>query len=70
MASTAATIQPSEEAQALLGNTQLKICCSLVTIRKYSKNDKLYFVDLRYLPPVPQTRLSTTTLSLSARDQS
>ncbi|OWY93108.1 hypothetical protein PHMEG_00037617 [Phytophthora megakarya] len=46
----------SEEAQALLGNTQLKICCSLVMIRKYSKNDKLYFVDLRYLPPVPQTR--------------
>ncbi|OWZ10375.1 hypothetical protein PHMEG_00016781 [Phytophthora megakarya] len=40
----------SEEAQALLGNTQLMVCGSLVTIRKYSKYDKLYYVDLRRLP--------------------
>ncbi|KAK1946225.1 hypothetical protein P3T76_001778 [Phytophthora citrophthora] len=41
----------SEEAQGLLDNTQLQVCGSLVTIRKYSKYDKLYYVVLHRLPP-------------------
>ncbi|KUF84773.1 hypothetical protein AM587_10001715 [Phytophthora nicotianae] len=40
----------NEEAQQALGNQQLSVCGSLVMIRKYSKYDKLYYVDLRRLP--------------------
>ncbi|KAL7683492.1 hypothetical protein Plhal304r1_c041g0119501 [Plasmopara halstedii] len=40
----------SEEALRCLGGVTLKVCDTLVTIRKYLLFDKLYFVDLQRLP--------------------
>jgi len=40
----------SDDALTRLGNLQLQVCDTPVTIRKYSKYDKLYFVDLNRLP--------------------
>ncbi|KAF4135668.1 hypothetical protein GN958_ATG15140 [Phytophthora infestans] len=40
----------SEEALRCLGGVTLKVCDTLVTIRKYSLFDKLYYVDLQRLP--------------------
>ncbi|KAL7693618.1 hypothetical protein Plhal304r1_c003g0010191 [Plasmopara halstedii] len=39
----------SDDALTRLGNLQLTVCGISVTIRKYSKYDKLYFVDLTRL---------------------
>eukprot|EP00644_Phytophthora_capsici_P003654 jgi/Phyca11/554701/estExt2_Genewise1Plus.C_PHYCAscaffold_640143 len=41
----------SDTALTRLGNLQLTICGISATIKKYSKFDKLYYVDLRRLPP-------------------
>ncbi|ETI40434.1 hypothetical protein L914_13616 [Phytophthora nicotianae] len=40
----------SDEAVRCLGGVTLRVCDTNVTIRKYSRFDKLYFVDLQRLP--------------------